>query len=89
MCVEEFPPWGAGGLGGRQILSLEGCPSVRPQAGRDKSPGLACVREGRGAGKSTIPGGHILVSEKEKLREKIVTEKRDGYEGKLGTGNLE
>jgi len=44
--------------------------------------GFSAFHEGRGAGKSTTPGGHIIVSEKrivtgkEKLREKIVTEKR-------------
>jgi len=34
-----------------------------------------CFHEGRGAGKSTAPGGRIIVSEKQKLREKIVAEK--------------
>jgi len=33
--------------------------------------------EGRGAGKTRPQGGHIIVSRKEKLREKIVTGRND------------
>jgi len=50
---------------------------------------FSTFHEGWGAGKSTTPGGHIIVSGKrvvtgkEKLREKIVTEKKGLHQQKV------